>query len=130
MTIRLPCLLLLIAAGSMLAPASASNPEPPFFEVGKASYYASRLHGRATASGERYDQTALTAAHPHLPFGTQACVTNLHNGRQVTVRINDRGPFTGNRIIDLSRQAAVQIDMLRAGIARVEVRLCPVESQD
>lgn len=97
-------------------------------QTGKASYYASRLHGRPTASGERYDQTAMTAAHPSLPFGSLVRVTNLYNGRSVVLRINDRGPFVGGRVIDVSRSAAEQLGMLRAGSVRVQLEL--VESQD
>ncbi|MGE8363104.1 septal ring lytic transglycosylase RlpA family protein [Pseudomonas sp.] len=91
---------------------------------GQASYYGARHHGNKTASGERFDQNALTAAHRTLPFGTRVQVTNLNNGRTVVVRINDRGPFTKGRIIDLSRRAAEQIDMIRSGI--VPVRLQPL----
>ncbi|MFO7705777.1 MAG: septal ring lytic transglycosylase RlpA family protein [Halopseudomonas sp.] len=93
-------------------------------ETGRASYYAARLHGRHTANGERYDQTQLTAAHPSLAFGTRICVTNLYNGKETVVRINDRGPFVGNRIIDLSRQAALELGMLQRGVARVRLTLC------
>lgn len=93
-------------------------------ETGRASYYAARLHGRHTANGERYDQSLLTAAHPSLAFGTRVCVTNLYNGRATVVRINDRGPFTGNRVIDLSRQAAVALGMVQRGVARVRLSLC------
>lgn len=95
---------------------------------GRASYYSSRLHGRRTASGEMYDETAMTAAHPSLPFDTRLCVTNLYNGRGITVRVNDRGPFVGSRIIDLSLAAAKELGMLRAGIARVKVETCEVDS--
>ena len=91
---------------------------------GRASYYSSRLHGRRTASGEPYDESALTAAHPSLPFDSQLCVTNLFNGRSTTVRVNDRGPFVGGRIIDLSLAAATKLGMLRAGTARVRVETC------
>jgi len=95
---------------------------------GRASYYSSRLHGRRTASGEPYDETAMTAAHPSLPFDAQLCVTNLFNGRSTVVRVNDRGPFVGNRIIDLSLAAAKELGMLRAGTARVKVQTCDMES--
>lgn len=88
---------------------------------GKASYYGSRHHGRRTASGERFNQHALTAAHRTLPFGTRVKVTNLNNDRTVVVRINDRGPHTRGRIIDLSREAAERLGMLRAGVAPVRV---------
>ncbi|MDR5906730.1 septal ring lytic transglycosylase RlpA family protein [Franzmannia qiaohouensis] len=90
-------------------------------EEGIASYYADRYHGRQTASGERFDQRALTAAHPSLPFGTRVRVTHLDNGRETVVRINDRGPFVRGRIIDLSRRAAEELDMLRSGVAPVRV---------
>jgi len=89
---------------------------------GKASYYGARHHGNKTASGERFDQHALTAAHRSLPFGTRVRVTNLHNDKQVVVRINDRGPFVRGRIIDLSRAAAERLDMLRAGVVPVRVQ--------
>ncbi|SDK88412.1 septal ring lytic transglycosylase RlpA family protein [Pseudomonas indica] len=88
---------------------------------GKASYYGSRHHGRRTASGERFDQNALTAAHRTLPFGTRVRVTNLNNNRTVVVRINDRGPYGRGRIIDLSFKAAQQLDMIRPGVVPVRV---------
>ncbi|KFJ90338.1 lipoprotein [Pseudomonas sp. 1-7] len=90
-------------------------------ETGKASYYGDRHHGQRTASGERFDQHALTAAHRSLPFGTRVRVTNLNNARSVVLRINDRGPFVRGRIIDVSRAAAVRLDMLRAGVVPVRV---------
>lgn len=88
---------------------------------GVASWYGAELHGRPTASGEPFDMDDLTAAHLTLPLGTRAQVTNLDNGRTVVVRINDRGPFSGHRMIDLSRAAAREIGMLAAGSAEVEV---------
>jgi rare lipoprotein A len=93
-------------------------------ESGQAGWYGNRYHGRKTASGERFDQDALTAAHRTLPFGTVVQVKNLTNGRTVDVRINDRGPFgRKTRIIDLSRAAARALDMERAGVAPVELRI-------
>ncbi|WP_171035446.1 septal ring lytic transglycosylase RlpA family protein [Pseudoalteromonas ruthenica] len=74
-------------------------------QQGLASYYHDNYHGRTTASGERFDQTVLSAAHRNLPFGSKVKVTNINNGRSVVVRINDRGPFVSGRIIDLSRRA-------------------------
>ncbi len=88
---------------------------------GKASYYSSRHHGRRTASGERFDMHALTAAHRSLPFGSRVRVTNLNTRRSVVVRINDRGPYGRGRIIDLSRAAAERLGMLRSGVAPVRV---------
>ncbi|MFV9682641.1 septal ring lytic transglycosylase RlpA family protein [Pseudomonas sp. NY15367] len=90
-------------------------------ETGKASYYAQAHHGKRTASGERFDQNALTAAHRTLPFGTRVRVTNLNNERSVILRINDRGPFVRGRVIDVSHAAAVRLDMLRAGVVPVRV---------
>ncbi|SFH77918.1 septal ring lytic transglycosylase RlpA family protein [Modicisalibacter xianhensis] len=90
-------------------------------QQGQAAYYSDAYQGNRTANGERYDRNALTAAHRSLPFGTRVNVTNLNNGRNVTVRINDRGPFTRGRIIDLSRRAAQQLGMIRSGTAPVRV---------
>ena len=90
---------------------------------GVASWYGPGFTGRPTANGERYDGLELTAAHPNLPFGTLVQVTNLDNGRQVVVRINDRGPFRRGRIIDLSYAAARQIDMLGPGTAEVQLAI-------
>ena len=86
-----------------------------------ASYYARILHHRKTASGERFDNYAMTAAHKTLPFGSEVKVTNLNNGKSVTVRINDRGPFVKGRIIDLSRAAFSQIADINKGVVKVEI---------
>ncbi|MEM9350080.1 MAG: septal ring lytic transglycosylase RlpA family protein [Pseudomonadota bacterium] len=86
-----------------------------------ASYYGKRFHGRLTANGERFDMNAMTAAHKTLPFGTRVRVTNPANGRAVTVRINDRGPFIAGRAIDLSRAAAQRIGLIQRGHARVQL---------
>jgi rare lipoprotein A len=91
-------------------------------ERGSASWYGKKFHGRKTSSGERYDMHQMTAAHKTLPLPTYAMVTNLDNGRRVVVKVNDRGPFVGDRIIDLSYAAAKRLDMINSGIARVEVR--------
>lgn len=88
---------------------------------GRASWYGPGFHGRRTASGEVFNQNALTAAHRTLPFGTQVRVTNLSNNRQVVVRINDRGPFVEDRIIDLSQGAAEQLNMLETGVVNVRL---------
>ncbi len=90
-------------------------------QVGLASWYGSEFQGRPTASGEPFDMHAKTAAHRSLPFGTRVRVTNLANGRSVVVRINDRGPWIEERIIDLSYAAARAIGMIDAGVVRVEV---------
>jgi rare lipoprotein A (peptidoglycan hydrolase) len=90
---------------------------------GTASWYGPGFHGKKTASGEIYDQTKLTAAHKTLPLGTKARVTNLDNGSAVEVEINDRGPFVGGRIIDLSRAAAGALGLVESGTAPVRVEL-------
>lgn len=90
-------------------------------KVGVASWYGKDFHGRRTANGETYDMNAMTAAHPTLPMPTIVRVTNLSNNRTVLLRINDRGPFASNRIIDVSRQAATKLGFIRAGTARVRV---------
>ncbi len=90
-------------------------------EIGIASWYGKEYHGRKTANGEVYNMYAMTAAHPTLPFHTQVRVTNLENGKNVVVRINDRGPFVEGRIIDLSYTGAQKMDMLGAGTAKVAV---------
>jgi rare lipoprotein A len=117
----------------------ARNGNPPFYEVfgkryfvlssstgyierGVASWYGPGFHKVQTSTGEPYDMYAMTAAHKTLPLPAYVRVTNLQNGRSVVVRVNDRGPFVGNRIIDLSYTAAAKLDMLRNGTAMVEVR--------
>jgi rare lipoprotein A len=91
----------------------------PVFEQGGASWYGIGFHQRKTASGERFDMTAFTAAHKTLPFNTRVCVRSLVNGREVLVRINDRGPYAAGRVIDLSRAAAEAIEMVALGIKPV-----------
>jgi rare lipoprotein A len=90
---------------------------------GFASWYGHPFHGRITANGEIYDMGKLTAAHKKLPFNTKVRVTNLSNGKSVTVRINDRGPYVKGRIIDLSKEAAHRIDMVEAGISMVKLSI-------
>lgn len=90
---------------------------------GKASYYGEKFHGRYTASGEVYDMNKYTAAHRTLMFGTTVKVTNLWNKKSVIVRINDRGPFKDNRLIDLSKAAARELDMIAAGVIDVRVEI-------
>ena len=92
-------------------------------QVGKASWYGPGFHGKKTASGQPFNQHRLTAAHPRLPLGTRARVTNLNNGKAVEVTINDRGPHGGGRIIDLSRAAARRLAM--GGTAPVSIEVMP-----
>lgn len=96
--------------------------QPNYDEVGVASWYGDAFHMRATASGEVFDMNAVSGAHTTLPLPCIVEVTNLENGRRLKVRVNDRGPFVGERIIDLSREAARQLGFDRKGLARVRVR--------
>lgn len=95
------------------------------YEEGKASWYGREAHGGPTASGERFDMHALTAAHRTLRMNTRVRVTNLRNGRTVVVRINDRGPYSKGRVIDLSYEAARRLNMLNAGVVPVRVEVLP-----
>ncbi|HEV7431925.1 MAG TPA: septal ring lytic transglycosylase RlpA family protein [Steroidobacteraceae bacterium] len=121
------------------AEARSSHGNPPFYDVngqrfkvltsadnyverGVASWYGPDFHGHNTSSGERYDMYGMTAAHKTLPIPCYARITNLSNGRSVVVRINDRGPFVGSRIVDLSYSAATRLDIVRTGTAFVELR--------
>jgi rare lipoprotein A len=129
------------AAGSPAAPppARSDRGNPPFYDVlgkryhvlptsagyvarGIASWYGGDFHGLSTSSGETYDMHAMPAAHTTLPLPTWVEVTNLANGKRVVVKVNDRGPFVDNRLIDLSYAAAQALDMVRTGTTRVEVR--------
>ena len=104
----------------------AAKPEGAKVEqVGNASWYGPAQDGEETASGEPFDSNALTAAHPTLPMGTKAVVTNLETGKSVTVKINDRGPYAKGRKIDLSRAAAQQIGMKKDGVAKVKIESKP-----
>ncbi|MBN2586948.1 MAG: septal ring lytic transglycosylase RlpA family protein [Candidatus Fermentibacteraceae bacterium] len=100
---------------------SAGASTAGFRQRGTASYYGEGFHGRLTASGETFDMYALTCAHLTLPFGTMLKVVNLDNDREVTVRVNDRGPYVGGRIVDLSYGAADRLGMLQAGTASVQL---------
>ncbi|GHC34176.1 hypothetical protein GCM10010082_31080 [Kushneria pakistanensis] len=112
------CLLGLVGcAGQQMSDAPGAT------SSGKASYYSDRHQGARTASGERYDKNAMTAAHRTLAFGTRVRVTNLDNQRQAVVRINDRGPFSRGRVIDLSRAAAGQIGMIKSGVVPVRLEV-------
>jgi rare lipoprotein A len=126
-----------VRATTQELPRSKSG-NPPFYEVygvrytvmdssvgykerGVASWYGKKFHGRPTSSGERYNMYAMTAAHKSLPLPTIVRVSNLSNGKSVIVKVNDRGPFVKNRIIDMSYAAAMELDMTTAGTAMVEV---------
>ena len=109
------------AGGPQPDTSGAESPPLPRVEVGIASWYGKGFHGRLTASGEIYDMHQITAAHRTADLGTYALVTNLENRQAVRVRINDRGPYKRNRILDLSYAAARQIDLVRSGSARVKI---------
>jgi rare lipoprotein A len=111
--------------GEAVEPADVPLPaeKPVYSTVGVASWYGRDAHGRRTASGERFDMAAPTAAHPTLAFGTRVLVTNLANGRSVVLRVNDRGPFTGGRVIDVSWRAAEMLGFVQDGLARVRVQI-------
>ena len=98
-----------------------SGPEDDYH--GMASYYGDEFVGRKTSNGEIFYQDKMTAAHKKLPFGTIVKVTNLRNGKQVTVKINDRGPFKAGRIIDLTKTAAIQLDMIKNGTTEVSLEI-------
>jgi len=91
--------------------------------TGMSSYYGKKFHGRKTSNGDVFDMYKLTAAHRYLPFNTILEVTNLANGRSVRVRVNDRGPFVGNRILDLSYAAARKIGLTAVGVGKVKIRI-------
>ncbi|WP_142714276.1 SPOR domain-containing protein [Fodinibius sediminis] len=97
---------------------------------GKASWYGPNFHGKLTASGEPYDMHAFTAAHPTLPFDTLVWVENTDNGRMTLVRVNDRGPYAGNRVIDVSREAAKELRLMSSGVANVNLYLAEREGEE
>jgi rare lipoprotein A len=121
---------LLAAGGLQPAEAEAQDGKPEFVQQGTASWYGPGFHGQRTASGERFDQNDLTAAHPSLPLDTEAKVTNLENGRSVEVEINDRGPYEDGRVIDLSKAAAEKLDMTDDGTAPVRIEAEEVAGQE
>lgn len=126
-SVFLPAVVLALLAGCSTvrepqAPASVATPwKAPGAEIerGMASWYGPGFQGKRTASGERFDEQELTAAHRTLPFGSHVLVRNVRTGREVLVRINDRGPWVRDRVIDLSKAAAAALDMLQAGEAPV-----------
>lgn len=107
------------------------NGQPVVEQVGEASFYGPGFHGKKTATGEKFDQNEHTAAHPTLPLGTKATVTNLENGNSVDVKINDRGPYVKGRDIDLSKAAAKELGMTKDGVApvKIEAEVVPAEKK-
>jgi rare lipoprotein A (peptidoglycan hydrolase) len=103
--------------------------KPVHKEVGEASWYGPGFQGQETANGETFDQKDMTAAHPSLPMGSKANVTNLENGKKIEVRINDRGPYADNRVIDLSGAAANKLDMKEDGTTQVKIETKPAKKK-
>ena len=130
------CLLSLLntmAVASTRIDVSSNDDSPLRGEIwyGNASWYGPRFHGKRTSNSEKFNRRDLTAAHPFLPFNTKVLVTNLKNKKSVIVRINDRGPFIDNRIIDLSEEAAKEIDVRKQGIAYIKLQvMTPFISND
>jgi rare lipoprotein A len=118
------CQILAIGCSGNRKPAAPPTLGVPL-ERGIASWYGPKFNGRTTASGERYDMNAYTAAHPSLPFGTKIGVRNTRTGREVVVKVNDRGPYSKNRIIDLSYAAAKEVGVVGPGTASVELYVVP-----
>lgn len=136
----LKILLLLTVTLSLSCAIVSRQPEEPFVkddgkgiegatQIGQASWYGDKEHGNRSASGEEFNKYAYTAAHKTLPFDTIVRVTNLENGKDVVVKINDRGPFIDKRIIDLSYQSAKSIDLIRTGVAKVKVEVLSTPSK-
>jgi rare lipoprotein A len=139
---RLRSIMTVVFASALLAACASQQPQPrppaivstpgerPIFtQEGMASWYGNNHHGKTTANGEAFDMNAMTAAHRSLPFGTVVRVTNLGSKRSVKVRINDRGPYSNGRIIDLSAQAAHELGIADHGVARVRIEQYPSDQQ-
>ena len=125
-------LVLAVTASGCAGPTAQARREPPLVDTraietsyGIAGWYGQEFHGQETASGERFDMYAYTAAHRELPLGTRVRVTNLRNGRHAVVRINDRGPFVQERVIDVSFIAARDLGMLETGLEEVRLEIVP-----
>ena len=118
-----PALARILYALALLALASCASSKNAFVQTGQGSYYADKFAGRATASGTTYRPNEMTAAHNTLPFGTLIEVTNQRNGRSVRVTVTDRGPHVKGRIVDVSKKAARQLDLVEAGVVPVQVRV-------
>ncbi len=113
------------AAAIRSASPAAMTEQGKLIAEGEASFYGAGFEGRPTASGERFDGDALTAAHKTLPFGSRLRVTNVENGKSIIVRVNDRGPYAEDRVLDVSEKAAGALDMAEAGTANVRIELLP-----
>ncbi len=130
MTYRIYTLLIAVTvAGCAVLPGPSKEYKVGYQEKGVASWYGEPFHGRRTANGEIYDMFGMTAAHRLMPLGTSMQVKNLNNDRTVTVRVNDRGPFVRGRILDLSYQAAHDLDMVRSGTAPIKLRVIEISQK-
>ena len=109
------------------APETGQRAHAHRFQKGMASWYGGRFHNRRTSSGSLFNKATLTAAHPTAPLGSKLLVTSEETGRSVVVTVNDRGPYSHNRVIDLSQAAAARIGMLGAGVAHVKIEAAPIE---
>ncbi len=118
-------LVFLLTSASLSPLRAAPSQTAPWVQYGVASWYGVPFHGRLTANGERYDMFNISAAHQHAPLGIHAIVTNLRTGREVRVRINDRGPFLKDRVLDLSYGAASHLGMVETGLAPVKIEFLP-----
>ncbi len=116
-----------MALRSAKSQTQSSKAEPKPYQVGTASWYGKQFHGKTTASGEDFDMFEFTAAHRKLPLGSFVKVTNLKNGKWIIVRVNDRGPYVGNRIMDLSYSAARMLNF-RDGVERIRIDLIQPEN--
>ena len=113
----------------LLSLATSTHAKNKKVQVGKGSWYGKKFQGKLTANGERYNMYALTAAHRTFPFNSMVKVTNLKNRRSVIVRINDRGPYHGGRIIDLSYLAAKKLGYMKKGVAKLKIKLLYTQSK-
>jgi rare lipoprotein A len=119
------CVVLLAGHAGLHHAVARPETRAAFRQIGLASWYGPGFHGKRTASGERFDQNDLTAAHRKLPLGAEVRVTNLENGRSIVVAINDRGPYVGGRVIDLSKAAARRLGIVEDGLAKVRIEATP-----
>jgi rare lipoprotein A len=119
----LVAILMLLSGGWAFVSSAKAHKAPAFEQIGTASWYGPRFHGKKTANGEAFNQNKLTAAHRTLPLGTTVEVTNVTNGKSVEVKINDRGPYVNGRVIDVSRAAAIRLGIKDTGLARVQIEV-------
>jgi rare lipoprotein A len=120
---RFGTMLLVLMSALLFTLSKAHAKASGIYQTGMTSWYGRAHHGKKTASGERFNMYGLTAAHRTLPLGTMVRVTNVANGKSVIAKVNDRGPFHGNRVLDLSQGAAKALDMMKSGTAKVQIEI-------